>query len=134
MAGHVPAGLSGSDRAFGLKVGAAFLVLAGISWWRGHDVAPLVLGGLGGVLFCGGLVAPNLLHPAHVAWFGFAKLLSRFTTPIFMGLVYFLVLTPIGLLSRAVGRRPLRQEADAGGYWIVRSAASRQRGDMHHQF
>lgn len=134
MAGHVPAGLTGSDRAFGLKVGAAFLVIAGISWWRGHDWAPVVLGSLGGMLVLGGLVAPRLLRPVHVAWFGFARVLSRFTTPIFMGIVYFVVLTPTALVSRLVGRRPLRQRADTSGYWVLRPVESRSRRDMHHQF
>jgi hypothetical protein len=134
MAGHVPAGLSGSDRAFGLKVGAGFLVIAGISWWRGYDWAPAVLASLGGALVVGGLVAPRLLHPVHVAWFGLARVLSRFTTPIFMGIIYFGVLTPTAFLSRLFGRRPLRQRAGAGGYWVLRPVESQRRRDLHNQF
>jgi hypothetical protein len=55
------------------------------------------------------------------------------TTPVFMGAIYFLVLTPAGLLARLLGHRPLSRERGATTYWQSRPAGAR-RGEMDHQF
>ena len=118
MAEGIPARLTPAEgRKFGLTVGAAFLVLALISRWRGHTVAPTLLAALGGLLLAGGVLMPGALGPVHRAWMGLAHALSRVTTPIFMGLVYFVVLTPTGLIMRLFGRHPLRHRARDGSYW-----------------
>jgi hypothetical protein len=113
-------------------VGTAFLVLAAISWWRHHPTSLKVFVGLGGALWLAGLLVPGRLGPVYRAWMGFAHLLSKITTPIFMGAVYFLVITPIGLLMRALGRRPLVHSEKNGGFWVA--PASGGRSDMTHQF
>ena len=54
-------------RKFGLTVGIAFLVLAGITWWREHPTLTLMFAGLGGGLGAGGLLVPTLqIGRAHV--------------------------------------------------------------------
>ncbi len=47
-----------------------------------------------------GLVAPTSLRPVYRAWMRFGLLLSKITTPIIMGLVFYLVITPFGLVRR----------------------------------
>jgi hypothetical protein len=134
LAEGIPARLTpGEGRKFGLTVGIAFLVLGGVSHWRGHDTAPYVLWALGGLLTLGGLAAPVALSPVHRAWMGFAHQLSRVTTPLFMGLVYFVVLTPIGWVVRLVSRNPLVHPAGETGYWVTR-AADDQRSTLDRQF
>jgi hypothetical protein len=120
-------------RRFGLLVGGAFLVL-GVLLWRGSHftAAPAVLA-LGAALVAGGLLVPGRLGPIYRAWMALALAISKVTTPVFMGLIFFLVLTPAGLLARLVGHRPLAPARDAGTYWHARPAAAR-RGDMNHQF
>ena len=112
MAHDVPARLKGpytaaAGRKFGFTVGIAFLVLAGIAFWRGHPTTLRVLGSLGGVLVLAGLIVPTMLGPVEKGWMKFALLLSKVTTPIFMGIVYFVVITPMGILRRAIGRNAL---------------------------
>jgi hypothetical protein len=129
----IPARLTSQEgRKFGFTVGAAFVVLAAISLWRGHTVTPKVLGGLGGALLLAGAVIPTLLGPVQRGWMSFAHLLSKFTTPIFMGVVYFLVVTPIALFTRAIGRQPMKHREKDGGFWIP--APSGGRSDMERQF
>ena len=124
LAERIPARLTPAEgRKFGLTVGLAFSVLAGLSWWRGHDTAPLVLGALGGTLILAGIVIPGHLGPVYRAWMRFGLLLSKVTTPIFMGLVYFVVLTPMGLLMRLLGRNPLVQERVEDSFWVKRDPA-----------
>lgn len=121
-------------RKFGLTVGAAFLVLAGISTWRGRPTAATVLGGLGALLVLAALFIPTRLGPVSRAWMGFGHLLSKITTPVFLGLVFFVVLAPIGVLMRLFGRRPLERPATAPSWWVTRGQADRQRVDMERQF
>jgi hypothetical protein len=117
----IPARLTAAEgRKFGLLVGGAFLLFGAISRWRGHDVAPLVMWALGGSLTLGGLLLPAQLGPIYRAWMGLAHALSKITTPIFMGLVYFLVLTPTGFLMRLFGKHPLKHREHGGGYWARR--------------
>ncbi|MDP2471185.1 MAG: SxtJ family membrane protein [Candidatus Palauibacterales bacterium] len=119
-------------RKFGLTVGVALGVLAAIGLWRGHIVAPAILGGLGALLAVAGLVIPGRLGPVHAGWMRMAHAISRVTTPIFLGIVYLVVLTPAGLLMRLLGRDPLRHAASKTGYWIVREPGDR--GNLDRQF
>ena len=133
MEAGIPTRLTSQEgRKFGFTVGAAFAVFAGLAWWRGHTVSWGVLGALGGTLLFAGAVFPTLLGPVRRGWMAFARLLSKVTTPVFMGIVYFLVITPIALFTRAVGRQPMKHAEKDGGFWIP--APSGGRSDMQRQF
>src|SRR5688572_3965239 len=118
-------------RRFGFTVGSAFLVLAAILSWRTRDTAAYVLGAIGGLLVVGGLLVPASLRPVYRAWMAFAMALSKITTPIFMGVIYFLVLAPVGVIRRTFGKNPLRHEAEGGSYWKIRS---RKKDEQMRQF
>ena len=121
-------------RRFGLTVGVAFVTLAGLLWWRDHSPAAIVAASIGGLLLLAGVVVPTRLGPVEGAWMGLAHAISKVMMPLVMGLVYFLVLAPIGLAMRLFGRNPLVRGAARGGYWVSRQAERGQRGGMHHQF
>ncbi len=132
MAQASPARLSPREgRKFAVTLAAAFGVLAGIAWWRQSPRSLLVFGVLAGALALGGLLVPGKLGPVYRAWMGLAHVLSKVTTPIFMGVVYFLVITPIAVLRRTFGGNPLRQHRGATG-WVDRQQAPR--GDLTRQF
>lgn len=122
---------SAQGRKFGLTVGLAFAVLAAIGWWRGHHISVYVLGSLGALLILAALVVPRQLGSVERAWMGLAMLISKVTTPVFMGVVYFVVLLPVGLLMRAFGRNPIKHRPVENSYWAPRSDA---RGSMLNQF
>ena len=133
MAAGIPARLTPAEgRKFAFPVGAAFLALAAFTWWRDAEIAWRVFASLGGVLMLAGAVVPGKLGPVYRAWMGLAHAISKVTTPIFMGVVYYVVLTPIGLLMRAVGRQPLHHKDHDGGFW--RAAPSGGRADLERQF
>lgn len=112
-------------KSFALLVGGAFLAISAITYWRGGSAAAVVaVAVLGGGLVASGLVIPGALGPVHAAWMRFAVMLSRITTPVFMGVIYFLVLTPTGLIMRAVGRNPLATKS-LGTAWVTRPGGSR---------
>ncbi|MEQ1857786.1 MAG: SxtJ family membrane protein [Longimicrobiales bacterium] len=119
-------------RKFAFPVGTAFLLLAGILWWRDHAIPMWITAGLGGVLYIAGAVAPAQLGPIYRAWMRLALLISKVTTPIFMGVVYMLVFTPAGAIMRLVGKRPLVHPVTNGSVW--HDATTRARGDLTRQF
>jgi hypothetical protein len=135
LAHAIPARLSPAEgRRFGLTVGLAFLAFAGIAWWRGKIGVTPWLGGLGGVLVLAGLAIPAQLGPVYRAWMGLALVLSKVTTPIFMAVIYFGVLTPIGLIMRLVGRNTMVHKAVGGSFWTSRTGEGAGPGSMERQF
>ena len=129
MADTIPTRLSGATprsrgRQFGLTVGVAFAVLSAVARWRGHPVSFVTLGGLGAALILAGLAIPAALGPVERVWMTVAQMLSKVTTPIFMSIVYFGILTPIGLLRR-LGGNPLKHRAGPEGFWLDRRQSPR---------
>ena len=135
MARRVPTGLEGREgRKFGLTVGTAFLVFGGIALWRGRVLPAQVFWGLGGLLILGAALVPARLKPVERAWMAMALQISRVTTPIVMGIVYFLVLTPIALLIRSLRGNPLVHRNDGTGYWFAKGEGPDAKSDMRRQF
>lgn len=133
MAERVPARLSAAaGRRFGLTVGGAFVVLAAIAAWRGWPVVSAVAGVLGLGLTIAGLAIPTRLGPVERGWMRLAAVISRVTTPIVMGVLYFVVITPVGLLTRIFGHHPLTRPPGAG-VWVARAPGA-HRSDLTRQF
>ena len=133
LATGIPARLTAAQgRKFGLTVGGAFLVIGLLLAWRHREAARNVMLGLGAAFSLAGLLVPTMLGPVERAWMGLAHLLSKITTPIFMGVVYFVILTPIGALLALFGKTPLKMKKSTDGYWVARDRD--QASDMARQF
>lgn len=132
MAHRIPARLSPAEgRKFALTVGAAFVALAGFTWWRGHERFATVAGALGAAFLLAGLLAPGQLGLIYRGWMAFGLALSKITTPIFMGIVYFVVITPIGILRRVIGRNTLVASGTTT-VWATRDLQASS--DLNRQF
>ena len=121
-------------RRFGLTVGTAFAVFGGIVLWRDHQLMAQIFWAIAVLLILGALVIPAMLKPVERIWMAGAHQISRVTTPIVMGIVYFLVLTPIALIVRRTKGNPLVHTHDETGYWLKRDDAEQPRSDMRRQF
>jgi hypothetical protein len=132
LAHGIPARLSPAEgRKFALTVGAAFVALAGFTWWRGHERFATVAGALGAAFLLAGLVAPGQLGLIYRGWMAFGLALSKITTPIFMGIVYFVVITPIGIFRRVIGRNALIARGTTT-VWATRDLQASS--DLNRQF
>jgi hypothetical protein len=132
LAHHVPARLSAREgRRFAFTVGIAFLALAGLLWWRAYPAISAVSASLGGLLLLCGAIIPHRLGPVYSAWMRLALMISKITTPVLMAIVYFLVITPIGLIRRLAGKRSLGAKTSTTR-WHPRGAHSRS--DLGRQF
>ena len=100
-------------REFGLLTGGIVVGLFGflLPWLVGFafPVWPWVLGGL---LAAWALAAPGSLRPVYRAWMRFGLALSRITTPLLLGLVFFLLIAPVALGMRLFGRDPMARDFD----------------------
>ncbi|MDH5255484.1 MAG: SxtJ family membrane protein [Gammaproteobacteria bacterium] len=103
-------------REFGVVTGAIVGVLFGLFFpWLLERPIPRWPWVIFGVLALAGLAAPMALRPVYQAWMKFGLLMSRITTPLIMGIVFYLVITPMGLVMRLLGKdymaRRLRGQA-----------------------
>jgi hypothetical protein len=121
-------------KKFATTVGAAFILFSLVSWARGHRTVAEALGCVGIALALAGLCIPTRLTPVWRAWMGAARAISTVTTPVAMGLIYFIGFVPIGLARRIAGRNSLIHRPGADGYWIRRDAKSMGQGDLERQF
>lgn len=88
---------------------------------------------LGGALVLAALLIPGHLGPVYRGWMKFGLALSKVTTPIFMSVVFFGVLTPTAFLKKLFGGSTLIPKRTAPTFWHDRSPDTR-RGDLKHQF
>lgn len=124
-----------SNRAFGivfvavLALVSAWPLLFGNPWrwWAGIAAA---------VLLTITLAAPQLLAPFNRAWTKLGLLMHAVVNPLVMGFMFFAVITPIGLLMRALGKDLLRLKRDrhAASYWIERRPPGPAPDTMRNQF
>lgn len=110
-----------SDRSFGLVFATFFLIVALLPLLLGHDVKLWALG-VAGLFLILALVAPKLLAPFNRFWTRFGILLHRIVSPVALGVLFYGVVMPTGLLMRLVGKDPLhlRLDKSANSYWIER--------------
>jgi hypothetical protein len=120
-------------RHFGLTIGAIFVALAAFLAFRNGSFALTgAVAIIGALLMIGGLVVPSRLAPVYRGWMGMAAVLSRVTTPIVIGLMYFLMIMPVGLLRRAFGRNALIAHTGENGFWVARTEGRSR--SMRRQF
>ncbi|WP_413933223.1 SxtJ family membrane protein [Nitrospira sp. BLG_1] len=119
---------------FGLLVGGAFAVIG--LWpvvFRGESLRlwAMVLGGL--LIILGGTV-PQSLKPVHRGWMKIGHVLGAINTKIILGIVYYGLITPMGLVMRFMGKDPMHRVLDKKviTYRVVR--APRPRQHMRNQF
>ncbi|MBF0323873.1 MAG: hypothetical protein HQL42_02270 [Alphaproteobacteria bacterium] len=125
----------GSERSFGLVFAVLFAIIA---LWPLKDGGEIRLWALGAAVafLVAALAAPRLLKPLNLLWFKFGMLLHHIVTPLVMGLLFFVTVTPVGLLMRATGKDPMRLKRDpaAASYWIERAPPGPAPETMKNQF
>ena len=102
-----------------MLVGGVLLALR--LWWlyRGKfEIAGAVLTLIGSALVLFGVFAPRLLVIPRKGWMKLAEALAYVSSRVILALVFFLVLTPIGLVKRAMGWDPLyRRGSPRDSFW-----------------
>ena len=120
---HVPVKM-GSERSFGFVVGGILLVIALWPLYAGHEprwwaLVPAL------PLIALAAIRPAVLAPLNKLWFKLGLLLGRVVSPIVLGIMYFLWVTPFALVLRLMNKKLLALdfEPQAKSYWIIREPA-----------
>lgn len=95
------------ERSFGISVGSVLLLIAAFLIWRGRIPAAEILGGTGAVLLVLGLTRPMLLKWPSTVWWKFAMILGYVNARVILTVAFAIMLTPLGLLWRVIGKDPL---------------------------
>ena len=120
-----------SNRSFGILFCIVFAIVA---LW------PIMSGGslriwpipISLIFLILGLLNSKLLNPLNFAWVKFGELLGRIIAPIVMAIIYFIIVTPIGLFMRLIGKDLLNIKfTKNSSYWIKRK---KNVGSMKRQF
>ncbi len=124
-----------SDRSFGLVFAAVFSIVAlwplvssgAVRWWAAGVAATFAL-----LAF----VAPRVLAPLNRAWMKLGLWMGRVVSPIVLGILFFVVFWPMGLLMRAAGKDPLRlkKPSNVSTYWVERKPPGPKPESLHNQF
>jgi len=125
----------GSDRAFGVVFTVVFTVVALLPLKDGADPAWWAAGVAGAFLLLT-LIWPRGLRPFNYGWFLVGLLLHRVVSPLVMGMLFFVAVTPVALAMRLAGKDPLHRKRDPGAdsYWIRRDPPGPAPATMRRQF
>lgn len=124
-----------SERSFGLVFGAAFAIVA--LWPLRHAEQPRWWSVAVAAAFLIVAVArPTMLGPLNRVWLALGRLLHRVVSPLVMGLIFFLWVTPTGWIMRRLGKDvlSLARRQDQPSYWIMRARAMPEPETMKNQF
>ena len=121
----------GSNKNFGIVFFIFFLI---ISLWpkiNGDEINYFILI-LSLIFLFLGLLNSKILSPLNKLWFKFGILLGKIISPVIMGIIFFLVVTPIGLVMRLLGKDVLNLRYNKNkSYWIEKDGPESK---MKNQF
>jgi uncharacterized membrane protein YagU involved in acid resistance len=124
-----------SDRSFGFVFAVVFTIVALWPLYGGGGVR-LWAAGVAGAFALLALVLPRVLSPLNKLWMKLGMLLQKIVSPIILGILFFVTITPIGLFMRLFGTDflRLRWDPDADSYWIQREPPGPPPESMENQF
>ena len=121
-----------SNRSFGIVFFVFFLIVAFWPLKNGEDLRVWSLI-ISFIFLLIGLINSNILTPLNKLWFKLGIFLGNFISPIVMALVFFLVVTPTGIIMRLSGKNLLRikKMKNVKTYWIK---IDKKNSSMRNQF
>lgn len=119
-----------TNKNFGIVFFIVFLIIGIFPILKGNNLNYGIL--LISVIFLIlGIINSRILTPLNITWYKFGILLGKIISPIIMGLIFFLVVTPIGLILKLVGKDVLRLSINKKTYWINKD---KYKSEMKNQF
>jgi hypothetical protein len=122
-------------RSFGVTIGIILLIVAGFLFYKEKESFQLFIYIAGSFISLGFLV-PIILKPIYLVWMIFAVILGWFMTRVILSLLFYLVVTPIGLVLRLLGKDllELKKQEVQGSYWNLRDSRKEQNQNYEKQF
>jgi len=122
-------------RKFGLTVGTVLLLVGFVLYLTGKS-SSVVFGGVGVLLILFGLILPNTLKPLNKIWMTLAVMLGWFMSRVILTILFYLILTPIGMMAKIFGKKFLNLKIDKGAksYWEKRENKVTEKTNYERQF
>jgi hypothetical protein len=108
-------------RKFGITVGAVVGLICGLLWYKEKDTYS-IFAAISFVLIFSGLVFPVVLKPLQKAWMTLAVILGWFMTRVILSILFYIVFSSIGLISKLFNKQflDLKKDKSQQSYWIPR--------------
>jgi Saxitoxin biosynthesis operon protein SxtJ len=125
-----------SNRNFGFLL--AFIFALSGAYYAVHDNEPFkAYGWLISSVVTGSIAlsVPQLLTPFNRAWIKFGDLIGKVVSPMVLAIFFFIIITPVAIISRWLGRDELRlKKANVSSYWIAHTAQSKVSNSFKNEF
>jgi hypothetical protein len=122
------------ERSFGVSVGLVLCAIAAALFWRGRAVRAEVIGAVGAVLLVSGLLRPSLLKYPSAAWWRMSRTLGYINARVLLTILFALVLVPISLMWRLLGKDPLARRRAGWTGWSTYPPRYRDRKHYERMF
>lgn len=125
-----------SNRTFGLLFIGVFAVLGLYGIWKDWSAELIKAFFMISVALVGvTLFAPKLLTPFNKAWYQLGLLLGKVVSPIVLGILFFIVITPVAIAMRLAGRDALKlRKQNVDSHWIDRRPPGPEPESFREQF
>ena len=122
-------------REFGLTIGIILVILGSVAFWRGKAIFPYFLG-VGVTFITLGIFSPGALKRLQKIWMGFSIILGFFMSRIILTALFYVGVTPIGIIMRIFGKDMLDEKIDKkrSSYWHDRSAEVKDKKSYENQY
>jgi len=122
-------------RKFGITIGIILLIITGFLFWKEKESFQILL--TFGVAFCIlGITIPFILKPIYWVWMVFATILGWIMTRVILSFLFYIIITPIGLIPRFFGKQflELRWDKSKESYWNYRTNKHLKKATYENQF
>ena len=122
-------------RKFGITLGIVFGLFGGLFLWRGKPYY-FFLFVLSGIFLFFGFLLPLVLKPIHKIWMMIALVFGSIMTKVILCVLFYLAITPLGLLLRLSGKDflDLKFDKSANTYWIQKKQVPFEKANYEKQF
>ena len=124
------------NKVFGLIFSIFFLILSLYGFFKPLPLYINLIFCIGSVtFFITALLFPWILTPLNKAWFNLGLILGRIVSPIILGVIFFLFITPVAVVSRTFARDELRLlKKNSNSYWVNRDIPKIDSKSFKNQF
>ncbi|MDP2303056.1 MAG: SxtJ family membrane protein [Ignavibacteria bacterium] len=122
-------------KKFGITIGIVLFVIAGLLFYNNNSV--YIYWGIASlILIASGLIFPILLKPLNFIWMSFAVVLGFFMTRVILGILFYIIITPIGLIAKLFGKDFIdkRISKEKVSYWNYREQKEFSKEIYERQF
>lgn len=124
-----------SNRKFGLFFTLIFLLVSIYMFFFSAPLAWIIFGILSLSLLLITLINEALLQPLNILWMKLGYLLGKIVSPIILGILFFVIISPIALITRLFGRDELGlKKRNQSSYWKDREPSQLERNTFKRQF